>query len=86
MDAKVTLSFEQEVIQKAKQYANKNGISLSRLVEHLLRKVTTGHYASLEDYPVSDWVQQVAEGQVEYKTKAKSRKQMKDAYYENKKK
>ena len=33
MDTKVTLSFNETVINKAKKYAEKNNISLSRLVE-----------------------------------------------------
>ncbi len=71
MDAKITLSFDETVIKKAKKYAEKNNISLSRLTEFLLRKVTSNSYQSLEDLPISDWVSIVAEGEVEYQTKAK---------------
>jgi hypothetical protein len=86
MDAKLTLSFDEEVIAQAKTYASENRISMSRLVEYLLRKVTTDTYASLEDYPISEWVSEVAEGAAEYKTKAKSSKKQRDEYYEFKKK
>jgi len=48
MDAKVTLSFDEAVINKAKRYADKNNISLSRLVEFLLQKTTSVNYSSLE--------------------------------------
>jgi hypothetical protein len=41
MDAKVTLSFDEEVIVLAKEFAAKNNISLSRLTEFLLKKATT---------------------------------------------
>jgi len=86
MDVKITLSFDESVINKAKKYADANDISLSRLTEFLYRKITSGHYQSLEDLPVSDWISMVAEGKVEYKTAAaKSRKAMKKEYFDSKK-
>ncbi len=39
MDAKITLSFNEAIATKAKRYAEKNNVSLSRLVEFLLDKV-----------------------------------------------
>ena len=81
MDAKVTLSFDKEVIEKAKKYAESHNISLSRLTEFLLRQVTTGSYKTLEDLPVSDWVNQLAEGSTEYLTRKRSRRSMKNEYY-----
>lgn len=85
MDAKVTLSFDEEVIGKAKEFAKTNNISLSRLTEYLLRKITTTNYKSIEELPVSDWVTALAEGPVEYTTHSKSRKALKDEYYASKK-
>ena len=86
MDAKVTLSFDEGVVNKAKRYAEKNNISLSRLVEFLLQKKTTsGNYSSLEELPISDWVNQVAEGEAIYQTKKKSRKALKAEYFSSKK-
>ncbi len=85
MDAKVTLSFNGAVVEKAKQYAEQNNVSLSRLVEFLLDKVTSSNYQSLEAFPISDWVSQVAEGEVTYQTKARSKQSMKDEYYAAKK-
>lgn len=85
MDAKVTLSFNQEVIGKAKQFAEQNNISLSRLTEFLLRQITTGEYKSLDELPVADWVNQVAEGKAEYHTKARNRKDLKSEYLSSKK-
>lgn len=85
MDAKVTLSFDEGVINKAKRYAEKNNISLSRLVEFLLQKTTATSYSSFEDLPISDWVSQVAEGEAVYQTKKKNRKATKAEYYSSKK-
>jgi hypothetical protein len=85
MDAKVTLSFDKEVIEKAKKYAESQNISLSRLTEFLLRQLTTGSYKTLEDLPVSDWVNQLAEGRAEYMTRKRSRQSMKNEYYNSRK-
>lgn len=85
MDAKVTLSFDKKVIEKAKKFAAEHNISLSRLTEFLYYQITTGHYQQLEDLPVSGWVQEVAEGRAEYKTRSTSRKDMKDDYFQSRK-
>lgn len=84
MDNKITLSFDESVIIRAKEYAQDNDISLSRLVEFLLKKVTSSHYTDLEDFPISDWVFQVGEGQAEYHTK-RSRKKAKEEFFNSKK-
>ena len=87
MDAKVTLSFNEAVIEKAKKYAEENNISLSRLVEFLLKKIVSADYRSLEDYPISDWVMQVSEGEAEYHTKkSRTRKSAKTEYFSSRKK
>ncbi len=86
MDNKITLSFDESVISKAKKYAERNNISLSRLIEFLLKKVTSNSYSSLEDFPISDWVQQVAEGEATYQTKVnRTRKAAKEEYFKSKK-
>lgn len=86
MDSKITLSFNEAVIKKAKKYAEANNISLSRLVEFLLTKITSSQYHSLEDYPIADWVSQVAEGEAVYQTKRKrTRKAAKSEYFASKK-
>ena len=85
MDAKITLSFDESVINKAKQYAENNNISLSRLTEFLLNKVTTTTHQSLEDFPISDWVSMVSEGQAEYKTASKKNKNLSAEYFKSKK-
>ncbi|HLU94004.1 MAG TPA: DUF6364 family protein [Membranihabitans sp.] len=85
MDAKVTLSFDKKVIEKAKIFAAEHNISLSRLTEFLYNQITTGHYRQLEDMPISDWVREVAEGRAEYKTRSTSRKDMKDEFFQSQK-
>jgi hypothetical protein len=85
MDAKVTLSFDASVIQSAKKFAESQNISLSRLTEFLYRQLESKRYQSLEELPVSDWVNMVAEGQAEYKTKGRSRSAKKE-FYESRKK
>ncbi|MFT4093609.1 MAG: DUF6364 family protein [Niabella sp.] len=83
MDAKVTLSFNTKVIQLAKEYAESQGLSLSRLTELLLQKViATGQHNNIEHIPVEDWVSMVAEGPAEYNTKPPS-KRKKKAFYES---
>jgi hypothetical protein len=85
MDAKITLSFDKSVIKNAKRYAEENNISLSRLTEFLLRKVAGTHAKSLEELPISDWVDMVAEGQVQYLTKPRKNAALKEEYFKSKK-
>jgi hypothetical protein len=85
MDAKITLAFDKQVIERAKRYAESQNMSLSRLMELILDKITTRQYASLEDFPVSDWVNLIAEGPAEYHTKAKKRAKLKEEYHTRKK-
>jgi hypothetical protein len=85
MDIKITLSFDETVINKAKTFADSQNISLSRLTEFLYSRIVSGHYKSLEDLPVADWVSKVAEGQAEYKTKARPRKALKSEYLKSRK-
>lgn len=82
MDSKITLSFDEEVIKKAKAYANSQGISLSRLTEILYRRIAENHYTNLEDLPIANWVNMVAEGAAEYKPKKSS---IKKEFHERKK-
>ena len=85
MDAKITLSFDQEVIEKAKKYAHDNNISLSRLTEFLLKKVTSSTYSSLDELPVSAWVNLLSEGEVDYKRTSPTNKDLRKEFYGNKK-
>ena len=43
MDTKITLRFDESVIEDAKKFADKNNISLSRLTEFLYKKMTTAN-------------------------------------------
>ncbi len=83
MDAKVTLSFDATVIEKAKKYAEDQGISLSRLIEILLRKATLKGYKNIEDIPIADWVYEVSEGKAEY-VKPRKSKELKKEYFNSK--
>ena len=85
MDSKITLSFDESVINKAKKYAEENNISLSRLIEFLLNKIISSKYHSLEDFPISEWVSQVAEGEAVYQTKKRSRKSSKNEFFDSRK-
>jgi hypothetical protein len=85
MDSKITLSFNGDIIKKAKKFADANNISLSRLTEMLYEKITSGNYKDLEQLPISDWVNQVAEGDILYKRKPASRKKMKSEFYRSRK-
>lgn len=84
MDAKVTLSFNAQVIEKAKLYAELQGLSLSRLTEILLQKVITSKTHNIEQIPIEDWVSAVAEGPAVYKTKSLGKKEKKE-FYEHRK-
>lgn len=78
MDSKITLSFDEQVIARAKAFAEQNNISLSRLTEFLLSKVVDKKYRSLDELPVSDWVSMVSEGQATYVRKNAARPLKKD--------
>ncbi|MBP9159396.1 MAG: hypothetical protein KBF49_01005 [Flavobacteriales bacterium] len=83
MDAKITMSFNEDVIAKAKRFAAEQNISLSRLTEFLLSKVGNATYRSLDDLPVSDWLSSVSEGKVEYIRKNSRRKSVKKDYLDS---
>ncbi len=85
MDTKITLSFNKEVIERAKKYAEAHNMSLSRLMEFVLDKMTSNNYKALEDFPISDWVNKVAEGEAVYVRKPKSSKSLKSEYKNRKK-
>jgi len=83
MDAKITLSFDKNVIDQAKLYAHKQNISLSRLTEFLYRKITSGDYEFIEEFPIENWVNQVAEGEASYVKRG--RKSLKDEFMKSRK-
>lgn len=81
MDAKITLSFDKKVIQDAKAFAADQGISLSRLTEYIYKQIAANNYKSLDELPIADWVNAVAEERMEY-VKTSSRKQLKSTFYD----
>ena len=85
MDAKITLSFDKETIKKAKEFAESQQISLSRLTEYLYRQITSGTYKSLDELPIADWVLQLSEGKPVYLKKPRTRKSSKKDFFEAKK-
>ena len=84
MDTKITLSFDEQVIKEAKEFASRNNISLSRLTEMIFRQMTSKNYQNLDELPISDWVNMVAEEHPEY-TRTTSRKKTKSEFYNSKK-
>ncbi|MBI1222750.1 MAG: hypothetical protein GC180_09125 [Bacteroidetes bacterium] len=75
MDAKLTLKLDQEAIERAKSYALKHGLSLSRLIENYFNHLE----AEEQRLKISPFIQSIASGTVadgplEYK------KQMRDDY------
>ncbi len=85
MDAKITLSFDKQVIEAAKKYAEANGVSLSRLTEYLYLRLTREKAYDLESLPIADWVLQLAEEEAEYHTKPRRRKTVKKEFFESRK-
>lgn len=53
MNTKLTLSIDEEVVQKAKDYARSNGRSLSDLIENYLRGITSESEESQVSTPLS---------------------------------
>ena len=52
MDAKLTLSLNKDIIEKAKEYAKANSISLSRLIEFYLASLVTKNEKETEITPL----------------------------------
>jgi hypothetical protein len=86
MDAKITLSFDAQIVERAKEYADSRGISLSRLTEVLFRRLTAGGYVNIEDFPVSNWVHLLSEGEASYVKTPKSSKALRTEHHASKKK
>lgn len=60
MDAKLTLKLDKDVIDRAKSYASKKEISLSRLVESYFKSLTSG--SKTEKFEISPFVRSLATG------------------------
>ena len=60
MDTKLTLKLDKKVIEKAKEYAAKQKISVSFIVENYLKAITTNHNEEkIEDLEISDFVKSI---------------------------
>ncbi|GIZ10107.1 DUF6364 family protein [Flavobacterium sp. UMI-01] len=60
MDTKLTLKLDQEVIEKAKQYAAEKKVSLSRIIENYLNSLTSEK--TTNDIQISPFVKSLSSG------------------------
>ena len=60
MDTKLTLKLDQEIIEKAKQYASEKKLSLSRLIENYLNSLTSNK--TNDDLQISPFVKSLSSG------------------------
>jgi Family of unknown function (DUF6364) len=81
MDAKITLSFDGETITKAKLFAEKNNVSLSRITEIFWDKMIDEDSKTIDAMPVSDWVTELIGATPVYVSKNKHVQY--DEYYES---
>lgn len=61
MDTKLTLKLNQEVIEKAKQYASDKKLSLSRLIENYLNSLTS-EKSNKNELEISPFVKSLTAG------------------------
>ncbi len=60
MDTKLTLKLNQEIIERAKEYASDKKMSLSRIVEAYLQSLTTDKKDS--DFEISPFIKSLGTG------------------------
>ena len=61
MDAKLTLKFDKQVVENAKQYAVKNNKSLSRIIESYLKLLTSKEKNNdVEEIVITDFVKSLS--------------------------
>ena len=61
MDAKLTLKFDKQVVENAKQYAVKNNKSLSRIIESYLKLLTSkDNNNGAEEIVITDFVKSLS--------------------------
>ncbi|WP_026836982.1 DUF6364 family protein [Gillisia sp. JM1] len=60
MDTKLTLKLNQEIIERAKEYASDKKMSLSRIVESYLQLLTTDKKDA--DFEISPFIKSLATG------------------------
>lgn len=85
MDTKIALSFNKNTIERAKDFADQNNISLSRWTTFLFSQMTSKNFKSLDELPIADWVNMVSEGKVVHKRTRFSPKAMKDEFFDSEK-
>jgi len=78
MNARITLRMDKEIVERAKMMAKERGVSLSQLTEYLYRQAANQNYKGLEKLPVAEWVDQIAEGTPQYRTRVPSKKALKE--------
>ena len=59
MDTKLTLKLDQEIIERAKQYASNKKLSLSRLIENYLNSLTSEN-SGVNELPISPFVKSLS--------------------------
>lgn len=62
MDSKLTLKLDKSVIEQAKEYAKKNEISLSRLIESYLALLTQKEKSNTKEIEISPYIKSIATG------------------------
>lgn len=61
MDAKLTLKFDKQVVENAKEYAVKNNKSLSRIIESYLKLLTSQEKNNdVEEIVITDFVKSLS--------------------------
>jgi hypothetical protein len=83
MDTKLTLLLNADIITKAKKYAESKGLSLSRFTELFYERITNSNYRILEEFPISDWVMELAEGEAEYRKMPVSNQELREDWHQN---
>lgn len=60
MDTKLTLKLNQKIIEKAKEYASDNKVSLSRIVESYLQSLTSEK--NTVEFEISPFIRSISTG------------------------
>ncbi len=79
MNAKLTLSLDKEIIERAKAYAKEQGTSVSKMVENFIKMTTSKtRDKEVKEIEISDFVKSLAMPGMKHRTD----KQVKEEYYE----
>ncbi len=86
MDIKITLSFEETIALKAKEFAASKGMSLSRMVEHIFEHLTVQpkYFNNLDEIPFASYINNMVADEPATYVMASSKKR-KAEYYASKK-